>query len=140
MPTNRIVIALATYLSLGCMFAHADIVPFDFVGKVGSGLRPVNTVGPFSADGMPSNAIGDESGGGIYFDTNTNILHFEFTFSGLTDGLRDNGVHFHVGSDRFPNGPIEFNLNGGSSADVSDEVTSTSTPTDMTLENFAAVW
>ncbi|MEM6691063.1 MAG: CHRD domain-containing protein [Planctomycetota bacterium] len=103
--------------------AQGAIVHYDFVGKAGSELLPNNTVGPLSAEGMPSNATGGESGSGIFFDTVTSILHFDFSFSGLTGGLRDNGIHFHVGSNVFPNGPIGFNLNGGSSVEVSDEVT-----------------
>ncbi|MEM7313938.1 MAG: CHRD domain-containing protein [Planctomycetota bacterium] len=91
-------------------------------------MLPNNTVGPLSADGLPSDASGGESGSGIFFDDSTNILHFDFTFTGLTGGLRDNGIHFHVGSNTFPNGPVAFNLNGGSTVSVSDEVT-LSTPT-----------
>ncbi|MEM6776053.1 MAG: CHRD domain-containing protein [Planctomycetota bacterium] len=109
-------------MTTGATVAHGAVVRYAFVGKAGSELLPNNTVGPLSAEGMPSNASGGQSGSGIFFDTTTNILHFDFTFSDLTGGLRDNGIHFHVGSNLFPNGPIGFNLNGGSTVDVSDEV------------------
>lgn len=126
---NRFLTLLPIFLvCVHCSSVQASIVRYAFVGKAGSELLPNNTVGPLSAEGMPSVATGGVSGSGIFFDTTTNILHFDFTFSGLTDGLRDNGIHFHVGSNVFPNGPIGFNLNGGSTVDVSDEVI-LSTPT-----------
>lgn len=118
-----ILVVVLCFITICCTNLSAAIVHYDFAGKAGSGLLPNNTVGPLSAEGMPSSAIGDEFGTGIFFDTSTNILHFDFAFTGLTGGLRDNGIHFHVGSNVFPNGPIGFNLNGGSSVDVSDEVT-----------------
>ncbi|MEO0511568.1 MAG: CHRD domain-containing protein [Planctomycetota bacterium] len=107
--------------------ASAQITEFSFQGNAGFGLLPGNEAGnntPVSA-GVGSPAFGGEVGGGLAFDASTNILSFDFEFSGLSGGLFDavSGIHFHeITSGAAPfdgTGGIVFNLNSGDDANVS---------------------
>lgn len=115
---------LAAVLAVGV--ADAEVVPFNFQGNAGFGLLPGNEIGsptPVS-EGVMSPAIGGETGLGLVYDTDTNVLDFSFDFSGLTGGLADiaSGIHFHVitsGAAPFDGtGGIAFNLNTGTDPNV----------------------
>ncbi|MEO1237231.1 MAG: CHRD domain-containing protein [Planctomycetota bacterium] len=122
--------ALASSVCAASSFA-ASTVEFDFRGNAGFGLTPGNEVGLNTSLGSDSPAIGDETGGGIVLDLDTNVLSIEFEFSGLTEGLADvaSGIHLHQGQpglDPFnETGPIVFNLN---SFGLGDEVFNDNAP------------
>lgn len=104
--------------------ASGGILELDFAGNGGSGLLPGNEVGPNTADSDTSMASGGEVGGGLTFDDATNVLSFDFEFSGLNGGLFDaaSGIHFHIatpGVDPFnETGGIAYNLNDGEDENV----------------------
>jgi hypothetical protein len=119
--------AVVLLLCVSCPDANAAQVPFDLIGNAGVGLLPGNEVGnntPVSSGG-PSSAIGGETGLGLIYDTDTNVLNFSYEFSGLSGGLANvqSGMHLHLaGSLTDPlnsTGGIVFNLNSGTDANVS---------------------
>ncbi|MEM8835114.1 MAG: CHRD domain-containing protein [Planctomycetota bacterium] len=105
--------------------AAGGILELDFAGNGGSGLLPGNEVGANTADSDTSNAIGGEVGGGLTYDDATNVLSFDFEFSGLNGGLFDaaSGIHFHIAAPGVDplneTGGIAYNLNSGTDANVS---------------------
>ncbi len=119
--------ALGTIIALSAAGAAAgDIIDFRFLGNAGEGLLPGNSVGPGTPvnPGGPSSAFGGEAGLGLVYDTDTNILSFDFEFQNLTGGLDDvaSGIHLHVvpgSTDPFNDtGGIAFNLNSGTDPNV----------------------
>ena len=97
--------------------AAATTLELDFQGNGGSGLLPGNEVGANTSLGTDSPAFGGEAGDGLVYDTDRNVLSFDFSFEGLTGGLADiaSGIHLHLGQpglDPFnETGGIVFNLN-----------------------------
>ncbi|QDV66268.1 CHRD domain-containing protein [Crateriforma conspicua] len=124
----------AGLIAMGCVVllgvsagsSSAALIDFQLEGNAGIGLLPGNEVGANTPiiPGSVSNASGGESGGGFFYDTDTNVLNFEFTFQNLSGGLANvaSGIHLHVvsaGSDIFNStGGIAFNLNSGADANV----------------------
>ena len=114
-------------MALAVMIASpsfAQIIEFDFVGNGGVGLLPGNEIGADTATELTSTAFGGEVGNGLVFDTETNILEFDFSFEGLSGGLFDanSGIHFHlpgISGDPFnQTGPVVFNLNNFDDTDA----------------------
>ncbi len=105
--------------------ADAVVIDFELMGRAGIGLIPLNEVGA-NVPILPgdSSASGGETGGGFFYDTDTNVLNFEFSFSGLSGGLFNagSGIHLHLatpGTDPFnETGGIVFNLNSGTDTNV----------------------
>lgn len=114
---------LAT-LALSSAAAQAVTVDIDFLGNGGVGLLPSNEIGMGTSLGSNSTASGGEAGAGLSFDTDSNILTFDFDFQGLGGGLFDaaTGIHLHLAGDANDpfntNGGIVFNLNSGMDANV----------------------
>lgn len=114
-------------LVMGAGTAAAQVTEFDFQGNAGFGLLPGNEIGVSTpvGQGVDTPAFGGEVGGGLSFDAATNILSFDFEFSGLSGGLFNaaSGIHFHEitsGVEPFDGtGGIAFNLNSGTDANVS---------------------
>jgi len=107
--------------------AQAQVVEFDFTGNAGFGLLPGNEVGANTSLGSDSTAIGGEVGGGISFNSGTNVLDINFSFDDLDGGLlfaAASGIHLHlpgVAGDPFnQTGPIVFNLNSFDDAAVNN--------------------
>ena len=91
----------------------SQLVEFDFKGNGGFGLLPENQLLEVDSD-----AFGEETGGGLVYDTNTNVLSAEFSFENLTGGLFNSagGLHLHNAGpeDPFNNtGSVEFFFNSG---------------------------
>ncbi len=128
MIKNKFIFSAICLLVIGFVSAtSADFVEFNFVGNAGNGLLPDNEVGMGTAFGSGSPAIGDEAGVGVVLDPDTNLLIVSFQFQDLTDGLffdAVSGIHLHEvtdPSDPFNStGPIVFNLNSFSDANVSN--------------------
>ena len=108
-----IVLLLSTHVG-------ADVFEFDFLGNGGPGLRPENQ-NPLVTT---SNALGDEFGSGLIYDSDANELIFGMIFGGLDDGLLTaaaSGIHIHMADPADPfntNGGIVFNLNSGDDPNV----------------------
>lgn len=124
--TTTIPLACKALLILTATPAFAIVTAFDFVGNAGVGLLPGNEVGANTATSATSSAFGGEEGNGLSFDSDTNILDFDFSFEGLNGGLFDaaSGIHFHLpgtAGDPFnQTGPIVFNLNSGTDPAVTN--------------------
>ena len=117
LPKNLAIVA--TFL-LSASFANAAVLYLNFDGNAGAGLLPGNEIGASTATTGTSTASGGESGGGMTYDTSTNLLSVNFSFTGLTGGL--NAIHIHSASsatDPFnTTGGVAFNLNSGSDPNV----------------------
>ena len=106
---------------------QAQTVEFDFTGNAGFGLLAGNEVGANTSIGSDSTAFGGEVGGGLVFNTGTNVLDVNFSFENLDGGLlfaAASGIHLHlpgVAGDPFnQTGPIVFNLNSFEDASVTN--------------------
>lgn len=107
--------------------AFSAITAFNFQGNAGEGLLPGNEVGNNTATATTSSAFGGEVGDGLVFDSDSNILSFDFAFEGLNGGLftmAASGIHLHLpgtAGDPFnQTGGIVFNLNSFDDAAVSN--------------------
>lgn len=105
--------------------AFATVTVFDFAGNGGIGLLPGNEVGANTSTSATSSAFGGIAGSGLSFNSDTNILNFDFSFEGLNGGLlfsAGSGIHLHLPSvlgDPFnQTGPIVFNLNSFADSNV----------------------
>jgi hypothetical protein len=102
----------------GLSASAASVTAFDFQGKAGSGLLPLNGVGPGTPTAAgQSSATGGELGTGLSYNHEANQLLVTFEFSDLSGGLFDaaGGIHLHLtqpGDEPFlETGPIAFSLN-----------------------------
>lgn len=119
-----LVIALAA-VTASPVFAQT--IEFNFAGNGGIGLLPGNEVGANTATAGTSDAFGGETAAGLVFNTETNILDFDFSFEGLSNGLlfsAASGIHLHLpgtpGDPFNQTGGIVFNLNSFDDAAVTN--------------------
>ncbi len=115
--TGFLAAALSVTALAGTAATAASITQFDFQGKAGPGLLPLNGVGPGTPTAAgDSSATGGEIGTGISYNTDKNELLISFGFNDLGGGLFDaaGGIHLHLTSPEDPfneTGPVIFSLN-----------------------------